>query len=54
MCLIGRAGERVGHDNLFHSTLGIMEVATRVYDPALDLFAACRSGPRNAGPALAP
>jgi lipid A ethanolaminephosphotransferase len=43
-CLIGRAGERVGHDNLFHSTLGIMDVATRVYDPSLDLFAACRNG----------
>ncbi|WP_045837338.1 phosphoethanolamine transferase [Hyphomicrobium sp. 99] len=41
-CLVSRSGNRVGHDNLFHSSLGIMGVATRVYDPSLDLFAACR------------
>jgi len=42
-CLVARASERVSHDNLFHSVLGIMGVATRVYEPALDLFAACRT-----------
>ena len=36
------AGAHVGHDNLFHSALGIMQVVTRAYDPSLDLFAACR------------
>jgi lipid A ethanolaminephosphotransferase len=41
-CLLRHAGTRVGHDHLFHSALGIMQVATRVYDPSLDLFAACR------------
>ena len=41
-CLVKRTSQRVGHDNLFHSTLGVMGVATRVYDPALDLFAPCR------------
>ncbi len=41
-CLLRHSSDRVGHDNLFHSALGIMGVATRVYDPSLDLFAACR------------
>jgi len=41
-CLERRAAERVSHDNLFSSVLGLMNVKTRVYDPALDLFAACR------------
>ncbi len=41
-CLLNRASGRVSQDNLFHSTLGIMRVASRVYDRSLDLFAACR------------
>jgi lipid A ethanolaminephosphotransferase len=41
-CMVSRSGSRVGHDNIFHSSLGIMGVATRVYDPSLDLFAPCR------------
>lgn len=41
-CMQRHAVARVGHDNLFHSALGIMGVTTRVYDPSLDLFAACR------------
>ncbi|MFG8628860.1 phosphoethanolamine transferase, partial [Pseudomonas paraeruginosa] len=30
-------------DNLFHSMLGLLEVRTDAYDPALDLFAPCRA-----------
>ncbi len=41
-CLVKRGSQRAGHDNLFHSTLGVMGVASRVYDPGLDLFAPCR------------
>jgi lipid A ethanolaminephosphotransferase len=41
-CLVKNTSERVSQDNLFHSVLGLMDVKTRVYDPALDLFAACR------------
>ncbi|AGK56265.1 sulfatase [Hyphomicrobium denitrificans 1NES1] len=41
-CLDKRASQRVSHDNLFPSVLGLMDVKTRVYDPGLDLFAACR------------
>lgn len=53
-CLVAHASARVSHDNLFHSTLGIMNVATRVYDPALDLFAACRNRTRKAYGQLTP
>jgi lipid A ethanolaminephosphotransferase len=41
-CLAKHASERVSHDNIFHSVLGLMDVKTRVYDSSLDLFAACR------------
>lgn len=41
-CLADRAPQRVSHDNLFSSVLGLMDVETRVYDSALDLFSACR------------
>ncbi|WP_001265509.1 phosphoethanolamine transferase [Vibrio sp. RC586] len=30
------------HENLFHSLLGVMDVSTEAYQPALDLFAQCR------------
>ncbi len=43
-CLATNAGEPHSHDNLFHSVLGLMQVKTEVYDPALDIFAKCRSG----------
>jgi lipid A ethanolaminephosphotransferase len=46
-CIAKRASERVSHDNLFHSTLGIMDVETSVYQPSLDLFSACRNGKRE-------
>ncbi|MEQ1650863.1 MAG: phosphoethanolamine--lipid A transferase [Hyphomicrobium sp.] len=41
-CMTGRAAEKTSHDTLFHSVLGALDVATRAYDPALDLFAPCR------------
>jgi lipid A ethanolaminephosphotransferase len=44
-CLVKRTSGRVGHDNLFHSALGVMDVKTKVYDSSLDLFAACRMPP---------
>jgi lipid A ethanolaminephosphotransferase len=33
------------HDNLFHSILGLMDVRTAAYRPALDVFSACRIPP---------
>ncbi|MDR6755798.1 lipid A ethanolaminephosphotransferase [Mycoplana sp. BE70] len=41
-CLRQRAGEPASHDNLFHTVLGLMSVATTVYDPALDVLSGCR------------
>ncbi|MFQ1683284.1 phosphoethanolamine transferase [Aeromonas veronii] len=44
-CLAAEASsQRFSHDNLFHSMLGIMDVQTKVYDGALDLFKPCRAG----------
>ncbi|WP_349956068.1 phosphoethanolamine--lipid A transferase [Rhizobium sp. ZPR3] len=43
-CLSKRAAEGTySHDNIFHSVLGMMDVSTKVYDPNLDVFAACRT-----------
>ncbi|WP_421871959.1 phosphoethanolamine transferase [Pararhizobium sp.] len=42
-CLKARADTPTSHDNLFHTVLGMMDVVTKVYNPALDVFAACRS-----------
>lgn len=43
-CLSKRAVEGTySHDNIFHSVLGMMDVSTKVYDPSLDVFAACRT-----------
>jgi len=46
-CLRTRSGEALSHDNLFHSVLGLIDVATTVYEPGLDLFAPC-APPRGA------
>jgi len=32
----------VSHDNLFHSVLGLLDIATTIRDPALDLIGPCR------------
>ncbi len=36
------AGRRITHDHYFHSVLGLMDVSTGAYNPALDMFTACR------------
>ncbi len=41
-CLRNNREQALSHDNLFHSMLGLLHVQTSAYDPALDLFAACR------------
>lgn len=40
-CLAARSGQQFSHDNVFHSTLGMLNVSTAVYNPKLDLFQAC-------------
>jgi lipid A ethanolaminephosphotransferase len=41
-CMAKSAGGTYSHDNFFHSILGLMDVATTVYDPKLDVFSGCR------------
>ena len=48
-CLRDRAGAAISHDHFFHSVLGLMDVATRVYRPALDAYAPCRDDASWAG-----
>jgi lipid A ethanolaminephosphotransferase len=42
-CMKSEAQKPVSHDYLFHSVLGLLQVNTKVYDPAYDLFTRCRS-----------
>lgn len=41
-CLHRRADQPASHDNLFHTVLGLMDIRTTLYEPVLDLTAACR------------
>lgn len=43
-CLRRQTARPVSHDYLFHSLLGMLQVATRDYDASLDFTAACRFG----------
>lgn len=43
-CLAARSAQEFSHDNVFHSTLGMLTVNTAVYNPKLDIFDACRNG----------
>ena len=40
-CLAARSSQPFSHDNVFHSTLGMLNVNTAVYNPKLDMFHAC-------------
>ena len=48
-CLQRHKDEAATHDNLFHSVLGLLDVRTKVYNSALDLFARCRGTLPNVG-----
>lgn len=41
-CLAARSGQTFSHDNVFHTVLGMLNVQTAVYSPALDMVHACR------------
>jgi lipid A ethanolaminephosphotransferase len=41
-CVAASASKETSHDNIFHSVLGLTDVATKVYDPKLDVFSGCR------------
>lgn len=40
-CLQARKKQSLSHDNLFHTVLGMMQVQTVLYQPALDAYSAC-------------
>lgn len=42
-CLARTHDTPVTHDNLYHTVLGLMDVHSPTYQPALDMFQACRS-----------
>jgi lipid A ethanolaminephosphotransferase len=44
-CLRSQLSGRFSHDNLYHTVLGAMATRNAVYQPALDMLAACRSRP---------
>lgn len=48
------ASRRTGHDDLFHSVLGLLDVKTGAYDRAMDLFAGCRGEMPASNPARVP
>jgi lipid A ethanolaminephosphotransferase len=41
-CLRGRLDEKLSHDNLYHSVLGLLDVTTPTYDRRLDIWSACK------------
>lgn len=41
-CLKQRATQAATHDNLFHSVLGLLDIKTDIYEPAMDLASNCR------------
>lgn len=43
-CLNAKLDAPISHDNLFHSTLGLMDVQTSVYRRELDVYAGCKGG----------
>jgi lipid A ethanolaminephosphotransferase len=52
-CLHGRASAPASHDQLFHTLMGLTDVSTAIYEPALDISAACRRPPSGAAAGVA-
>ncbi len=42
-CLAQKAANPYSHDNWFHTTLGLFDIQTKVYNPALDITKECRA-----------
>ena len=49
-CLQQKLDAPISHDHYFHSVLGLMNVQTRVYQPALDIYAQCQTVASRQGP----
>jgi lipid A ethanolaminephosphotransferase len=46
-CVQAKTDMALSHDNLFHSVLGLLDVATSAYREDRDLFDGCRGAPHN-------
>ncbi|GAA4325611.1 phosphoethanolamine--lipid A transferase [Pigmentiphaga soli] len=53
-CLAARGDAPFSHDNVFHTFLGLFDVQTALYRPALDMAAPCRDLPEGPASAVAP
>lgn len=42
-CLRQASGEAISQDNVFHTLLGMMNIETKEYQPALDMIRSCRT-----------
>ncbi|MCW5669865.1 MAG: phosphoethanolamine--lipid A transferase [Hydrogenophaga sp.] len=49
-CLRGQAAAPISHDHFFHSVLGLMDVQTRAYQPALDALLPCSAASQARSP----
>ena len=50
-CLQHKRQQAFSHDNLFDSILGLLDIKTSVYQPAMDLFSSCHT-PSAPSPSL--
>jgi lipid A ethanolaminephosphotransferase len=42
-CVADKKDQRMSHDNLFHSLLGMLDIETTERNPELDIFASCKT-----------
>ncbi len=40
-CLVKLTSQKLSHDNIFHSFLGLLDIKTKYYQPELDIYASC-------------
>lgn len=52
-CLTRQATKKVSQDDIFSTVMAMMDVNSGLYDPALDMFAPCRSGAPGQSPPTA-
>ena len=41
-CLEKKINDKLSHDNIFHSMLGLFDIENKYYDKSLDIFEDCR------------
>ena len=46
-CIDAKQSQPYSHDNLYHTVLGVLGIASARYDPAMDMLADCRGFARQ-------